>query len=317
MKKLLLSLVLAVLPLGLSAASGTAIPGGNQSVTFVINKPGAYYLAADRLMTNQTLPAIQILVPDVTLDLNGYAVRFADISGTGDAIEIKASNVEVRNGSILNTPGYAIDGAVAKLTGLRVIDVRASDTQGINVGGDGTIVDRCQVTDTRGTGIRISGIGSQVYRSVVRNVDELNGSGGVGVFLGYATTIADCTITNTAGPGIYCYPRCTVVDNRIEQANLSQAPKDAGITLVTAGSSHLRGNTVLFCYAAGIRVGENSSGCVIENNVISNTRQAGPQLGTALVTSAASTLLRGNLGVDNDGSFISGIIIDAGGNHGY
>ncbi|HEX2100217.1 MAG TPA: hypothetical protein VHF69_06130 [Candidatus Synoicihabitans sp.] len=78
MKNLILSCLLAVLPLSLFAASGTAIPGGNQNTPFVIDKPGAYYLAANRTMTKLNVwAAIEIKADNVTLDLNGFTLGLA------------------------------------------------------------------------------------------------------------------------------------------------------------------------------------------------------------------------------------------------
>jgi hypothetical protein len=115
MKKLVLSILLTVLPLALFGASGTAIPGGNQAAPFVINKPGAYYLAANRVMTTkgQAVGAIQIDASDVTLDLNGYTLGYVDVDGSGSGILVNGSNVEIRNGSINTCPSM-------RFTSLRV-----------------------------------------------------------------------------------------------------------------------------------------------------------------------------------------------------
>jgi hypothetical protein len=83
----LFSLLLAAVPPGLFAASGTAIPGGNQTAPFVIAKPGAYHLAANRVMTATGKPAIEITASDVTLDLNGSTLGYIDSTGAGDARE--------------------------------------------------------------------------------------------------------------------------------------------------------------------------------------------------------------------------------------
>ena len=161
MKKLILTLLLAVLPLSSFAASGTAIAGGSQSTPYVINKPGAYYLAANRVMTTLGQAAIQIDASDVTLDLNGYTLSFPNAEGPyTPGIKAKGANIEIRNGSISTIPGSAIhvDGLLENV-GLRLIDLRIADSMGIGTGAWGTWVERCQVTDTSGNAIQV-GTGS-------------------------------------------------------------------------------------------------------------------------------------------------------------
>src|SRR5688572_4273273 len=96
-----LALSLALLPAALFAANPNAggstdtptgpkvIPGGTFTTPYVISAPGAYVLGGNRTVSADT-NVIEITAPDVTLDLNGFAVDQA----TGTKTGISASVVE-------------------------------------------------------------------------------------------------------------------------------------------------------------------------------------------------------------------------------
>jgi hypothetical protein len=316
MKKSLLSLLLALVPLALLGASGTAIPGGNQATPFIINKPGAYYLAANRVMTNTALPAIEITASGVTLDLNGFNLGYSDVAGTADAILAKSSNIEIRNGSITTAPGRAIYSPnEPENVGMRVIDVRVVDTRGLSLGSKGAWVERSQIFDSRDYAIQIEGWGGTVKDCVVRNVVKAQELG-IGISVDYFGTVVGCNVAETAHSGIVGGGgNCTIRNNRVDQANLAQQPTGAGIHLVWSRHSHVSENHINLASGAGIFLMNNSLGCLIEKNLVASTHAAGSQTGYAFVNSFSPTpVLRGNVGFSNAGGFISGAHIDGGGN---
>ena len=316
MKKLILSLLLAVLPLSSFAASGTAIPGGAQSTPFIINKPGSYYLAANRIMTTLGQPAIQIDASDVTLDLNGYMLSFPSAEGPNTpGIKVKGANIEIRNGSISTVPGSAIHADnLLENVGLRLFDLRVADTKGIDAGAGNSWIERCQVIDTRGIAIDLGNHGT-VKDCAIRNVESGLGSWtGIGINISGYGSVTGCSVDGTAHAGIACGPHTVVKNNRVSQANTSRSASSAGILVSFSRYSNVSENTVTNCYAAGFRVTNDSYGVVLEKNVVSETQQGGPQVGFAIVSSAASTIVRGNMGYSNAGGFISGPFIDGGSN---
>lgn len=315
MKKLLLSLLFAVLPLSAFAASGTAIPGGSQSTPFVINKPGAYYLAANRVMTATGLNAIQIEAPDVTLDLNGFTLSFTNINGTGYGIMITSENVEIRNGSITTVPYGAIRSVGGAAT--RVIDVRVSDSAGIQLVSSASLVERCHIIDSRGQAVLLGGHGCTLKDSHIYYVEPFAGSStSHGVYASTACKVVGNHFESTRGSAIYCPGSgALIADNHVYEANLGKSSSAAGI-LASGSHVRVRGNSVYGCLGAGITLTENSYGCVVENNVVGRTEAASPLVGSAIVSQVPSTILRGNMGMGNAGGLIAGNFIDGGNNVG-
>ena len=314
MKKSLLIFILGIFPFALFGAGGTAIPGGNQATPFLINKSGAYYLAANRVMTGgQT--AIEITASDVTLDLNGCTLSYADIAGTSDAIVVKGSNIEVRNGSISTVPGRAIYSPDEPgKAGMRIIDLRVDDTKGIYVGAEGAWVERCQVFASRGYALVVKGSSGTVKDCVVRKVIAADALG-YGISVGDFGTVVGCKVSETAYSGILCDNAADIRNNRVDQANLSQHVTGAGIHLGWAQRSRVSDNIVTLCTAAGIRLMNDSFGCILERNLVSKTWPASTQAGYAFVISfSPTTIMRGNFGSANAGGFISGTHIDGGDN---
>jgi hypothetical protein len=315
MKKFVLSILLAVLPLALFGASGTAIPGGNQAAPFIINKPGAYYLAANRVMTTKGGSAIEITASDVTLDLNGYTLSYVDSEGAGTGVTVTSSNVEIRNGSICTVPYNAIFTKTG--AGIRIIDVRMADTGGITLNSEGSRVERCHIVDSRGFAVSLSGWGSVLTDCQIHYVQPFPGStASYGVYVSTYCRVIGNDFDATNGPAIYCTgARAAINDNQVTRANLSKSSEAAGI-LVTSGNVSLRGNAVLETQGTGIHIAQNAIGCVVDHNVVNRTVTTGPLVGAGIVSQTPTTILRGNLGSSNGGGLIVGTFVDGGNNVG-
>jgi hypothetical protein len=315
MKKLVLSLLLAVLPLALFGASGTAIPGGNQAAPYIINKSGAYYLAANRVMTTKGQAAIQIDASDVTLDLNGYTLSYADIEGAGYGITVTTSNVEIRNGSVITVPYAAISASGG--TGVRIIDVRLADTGGIRAFSYATLIERCHIIDSHGSAVNLGGWASVLKDCHIRYVQPYSASGlSYGVYVSTYCKAVGNHIGYTDGAAIYCAGSYAILqDNQVVEANKSKANDAAGI-LVFGSNVSLRGNTVHDAAGMGIKITEQASGCMVDNNLVCRTSKTGALAGAGIVSQHASTLLRGNLGSGNAGGLTAGNFVNGGGNQG-
>ena len=319
MKKLILTLLLAALPLSLLAASGTAIPGGNQSTPFIINKPGAYYLAGNRVMTDKTvLGAIQILADNVTLDLNGFTLSYTDIASDpsvfGHAIFSNKNNVEVRNGTISTIPNEAVHAQVGD--GFRLIDVRIMDSHGVRITVPGALVERCHITNSRGRAITIEGDGSIVRSCTVAWVEPTKPTDGYGIYVGSNCSAVDCSVSNTHLEGIGLWGIGALIEGcLISNANLSKTSQRGAITVVGTGNT-VRRNIISGAFASGVTIGGSAIGAVIEQNVITGTESAGAGSGAGIRSLSASSIILNNKGASNASGLISGQYVNGGGNLG-
>jgi hypothetical protein len=315
MKKLILSLILGILPLALFGASGTAIPGGNQAAPFIINKPGAYYLAANRVMTTKGGSAIEITASDVTLDLNGYTLSYADTQGSGTGIIVNGSSAEIMNGSISTVPSNAVFVPVG-VAGVRIIDLRIADTRGIKTSGDSTLIERCHIIDSRAAAADLGGwqnVLKDCYIEIVQPT-ALN-AGGYGVYASSAARVIGNYIGRTHGGGIFCTgPHSVVKDNQLVETNQGKTSDAAGIR-VGANYVQVSGNTIQRAFGAGIKI-SSGVGCIVERNVVFRTEIAGSAIGVGFDSQNGSTILRGNLGTGNAGGLTAGPFINGGDNLG-
>jgi hypothetical protein len=318
MKLIHLALALAAVPAAVFAANANfSIPGGSQSSTFVISTSGIYSLAASRVMTDNTKNAIEITVPDVTVDLNGCTISYASVAGgSGIGINIPtAVNVEIRNGSITNVPMAAIRSDGATGSGLRVIDVRVAGSRGIASKAAATLVDRCHVTDTSSAAaIWIGALDGVVRNCQVRNVVTASGIAASG-----GTQIIGNTIDTTAYSAIYVGPTNAgetggiVARNVIRRANQGGFAWHGGMNIYGVGVM-ITDNNVHDCKGAGI--GAMGSGLLVASNHIVGTTTTATGAGHAIFTQFADTIIRSNSALLNAGNLIQGPYIDAGGNVG-
>lgn len=270
MKNLLrILLALGATAVAAFAQTGTAIPGGNQSATYVINKPGRYYLAAHRVMTDPNKNAIEIAADDVTLDLNGHTVAFASNVGTGHGIYGKDfQNAEIRGGGIAVTPQMGIEihsTAIPRTSNVRIIDVRVSQpgSMGIRVLANATTISRCSVDESTH-----SGIVSYASNGVLITDCVVNKTGQSGIVANSGGSIVkNCVVSNTDSTGIQISENGLVESCHVSFSNKSGAGYAAGITL--ASRSVARGNTVAVCKTNGIKALGYS--VLIEANTVLDT----------------------------------------------
>jgi hypothetical protein len=239
---------------------GTAIPAGSVATTFVISKPGAYYLAGERVMTDNTKPIIAIACDDVTLDLSGYSISFADASaGNSPAIISSKTNIEIRNGSVANVPNTGIN--LYSTTQSRVVGVRVSDVvigSGISVG-SAALVNDCELFNCD-SGISV-GSGSAVENCRVTKTN------GTGIYANTSCIIRSNVVRSTKGSGILCNYSSLIEGNCVTDANLSNSDMGAGIWL-TNGATTVRGNQISYCGARSICV--NGKALIDGNTIYSN-----------------------------------------------
>jgi parallel beta-helix repeat protein len=288
---------------------GTPIPGGAQSTSYVITKPGSYYLAGDRSMTAD-ITAIIVNVPDVTIDLNGCTLSYTGGS-TANGIEIPAtSNVEIRNGSINDVPGDAIRAVNGSV--LRIVDVHVANAGkfGLNSTTGLTAVDRSDFSNCGMDGIYIDNAPSM---SQVRNTTVMN-NGRMGVLIsgGRGSEVSGCKAQNNQQSGIALLGVGGLIsDNVLYNNNVSKLTNHGGIAV--GSRSTVRNNVVCGNNIHGIYV--SSSGCNIEGNTITITANAANNvnLGNAITFNFGGGLVVNNR-ISPSTNTITGSFTNGGGN---
>ena len=168
----------------------TTAPGDADSV-FRITVPGSYYLTGSFFVTAGKR-GVEIATSDVTLDLNGYAIRpFGAGSLEGVQGASGARNIVVRNGSILGMDSHGVD--------LRLVEGGAvSDLVVQNCDGDGVrsgfafVITGCSADGNGGVGFR--GANTSVIRDCTARSNGADGFNGI-------FTADNCLADGNAGFG--------------------------------------------------------------------------------------------------------------------
>lgn len=173
------------------------------ALPFVITQPGAYYLTTN-LYGQASDYGIQILTNNVTLDLNGFALRGHTNSFDGIVIFQSSSNVVVSGGSLTGwgTGFYAVRGLARHSTYQQLTIV--GNSFGVSCS-DGSVIRDCMIGSNQRDGIDVNGNGSFVLNNTLAGNNSLGGPGNValGVY-GTANRIEGNHITvNNGGFGIY------------------------------------------------------------------------------------------------------------------
>lgn len=176
-------------------------PGDSNSV-FHITQPGSYYLTGNETGV-ASRHGIKVSAAEVSIDLNGFALRGVSGSLNGIHGESTAARVRVRNGA---ATGWGSSGIFLPNGGVIVEDVSASGNtvNGIRVF-LGAVIRRCRAFQ--------------------------NGSpttGGQGIWTGPACVVEDCTANENQSDGIRAasasiVTRCTARGNRANGILLSAA----------------------------------------------------------------------------------------------
>jgi parallel beta-helix repeat protein len=219
----------------------------------VITVPGKYFVSRNLPPPAAGGVTIQILVPDVEIDLNGMQL---DVTGAAYGIlAIGTNRVSVRNGHLVGNGVAAalhVEDAVQVTVEELTIDVAGGATRGIEL-------DNVSDFDVRRN--LIAGAGNEAIRIT-----------GPGPFAPYHGAVAD-NILRSSNVGIFLSLGSSVIvrNNAIESNMLY------GIRIEDSGGILIAENTAQGM-AEGISLFQ-SSGCKIYNNVADETADAGIHLG--------------------------------------
>jgi hypothetical protein len=225
---------------------------GNATTTFIISAPGSYYFT-DNITGDTGKHGISIQANDVTLDLNGFALKGGAGGLRGVDVPVAQSAFCIRNGSVRGWFGGGVraDAAVTLAENLRL-----SDNIGATglVVGNGSMIKDC-VASGNGTGF-FAGDRTQISHCIA----TVNTSHGFDC-TGYVN-ILDCTSSRNGGNGFNTLGGCSI----LRCSATRNLPNGKGIL---AGD----GCTISDCTAnnnGGLGIGTNAgsiSKCTSNNNV--------------------------------------------------
>ena len=199
-------------------------PKNRPAPTFIINRPGSYYLGGNRHAIGT---GISVKANNVTIDLMGYSL--VGTSSPGKGIEmIDRKNVRIMNGTIRRFASYGVSNIIIgenhQLINLRI----HSNLRGISLLGDSHLVKNCVVSNNLGWGISVEYqsmvIGNIVSRnqgigiigddgsSIIENKVYNNGSG---ISVDYGCTIERNTVISNNGEGIHGWIGSVISENTV------------------------------------------------------------------------------------------------------
>lgn len=261
------------------AINATNTPGDATSV-FKITQPGSYYLTGN-ITGVSAKHGIEIAANDVTIDLNGYALRGVTGSLDGIGATTVVQNTAIVNGTINGWGDDGIDLLTTTCLNTRVQGVTASNNGGDGItlyanavvrdsiaylnGGNGIsvsvegVIEDCVAKMNTANGIVLGAVGV-VSRCESRN----NGSDGIQSTSNGYSSIFDCTSVDNGGNGIRVYRGTLVTRNNCSF-------NGAGGIFVTGPDNRIESNT-LSSNTRGVDV--DSSGNIIVKNTCSGSSAA-------------------------------------------
>jgi hypothetical protein len=230
-----------------------------------------------RLTSNLTVPsenttAVQINSNDVTLDLNGFAIRGITTcsgtgltlncspTGTGSGVSSSSNRLIVQNGTI-----------------------SAMGSRGITLGGVDHLVKGVVVSGNGGVGIRVG-----IRATVTNVVSTLNGS--QGILTSGTSRVTDSIAQDNGSNGIDCGG---VNAPFVAHGNTSRRNRFAGISCSGGGTTAI-GNSVFNNGGDGIRVGVG--GTIVNNSAFANDGD-GIEAGAGSLVSDNAVRLNDGLGL--------------------
>ena len=224
------------------AINATNTPPGD-TATFIINRPGSYYLATN-IVAAPGKHGILVVSGGVTAALNGFdLVGNTDSQGFHGVFVLATAFVRIHNGSIRGWGGNGIDVGVTRCA--VITDVRSIDNIVYGIRGRLNTVARDCVTVNNASGIRV-----EQGSTVDRCISSENAFNGIEATNACIIANNNCNLNGKAGDGAGIV--VTGTDNRIESNNSIRA--DRGIDITGAGNIIIKntcsGNTLNWSIAA-------------------------------------------------------------------
>jgi parallel beta-helix repeat protein len=289
--------------------NATNTPGGS-FFEFIISQPGSYYLTGDVTTAKET--AIRIAASSVTLDLNGFEIRFGGSGGAESGVEILGARCTVKNGRISgffygvrNEPGaFDVPGSAAGPTLLHL--TLAGNQHGLLIFASGARIEGCTAVNNS------SGITTGAAALVRNCLASGNAAGGTGISVGAGSNVTHCTASNNGGRGIagqsdVTIESCTAVGNGRDGIAV-------GDRCVVRSSTANRNGGTSGVLGTGISAGIRAliSGCSADENRDDGIAAQGDSV---IVNNRASFNGRGGAGAAAAGIHVTGAGSRIEGNH--
>lgn len=187
-----------------------------------ISSSGSYYLTDDIVVAANGQSGIEVLVANVTIDLNGYDIVGGSLFVTSSANGIDAAQgLTVRNGVIRD---FTLDAIQGDFDDLMVVEnVLARNNGGGIVVGDSSRVIDCRAFDNGDNGID-AGNSSVVYSCVAQS-NDLDG-----IIAGNAAVVSHCTASGNGSDGILA------LENALIQSCVARDNGTDGIQIFGSGA---------------------------------------------------------------------------------
>lgn len=302
------------------------------SALFSISQPGSYYLTGD-VTGVSSKRGIEVLVPNVTIDLNGFTLSGTSGPAAGIYINASASRVNIRNGTIVGwgfdgiDGGFNTNGSFEHITAMNNgaassgrFGIRAGNNMHVrdciansNTGGGISVNDNCDVIDC--IAVTNSANGFTAGAANVLRGCTTRGNIASGFVLTDSNTVENCAAANNGNYGFSAganatFTACSANSNSSDNfstgargslvnCSAHASPGGNGIILLGPGGSATGCNADANAYR-GIYVQVSGS---VTNCTCSNNSLVGVFVGAH--SRVANCLISGNIG--------TGILVDTGG----
>ncbi len=232
----------------------------------LINTPGSYYLVENVPFTGASgANGIEIIVDDVTIDLNGFYLEGASevVAGRIGILATNRRNIHIKNGTVRNWSLGGISLPNSENCIIGHMRVENCGFAGIQTGRQSRVHD-CAVVGSSDTGI--IAFGASINGCTVRD------SGGDGIFASDGSTVTNSTSSSNGARGIVVsggsITSCGSSQNGIwgMQATNGSSISNSGSYQDNSGLDALNGSTITNCAAfdhqnaVGISVRQGSLG---------------------------------------------------------
>lgn len=265
----------------------------------VIKQPGSYVLRHN-LVVGAGHDCIDVTVPNVLIDLNGFS-----IIGPSSGVGVNAgaiANVTVRNGFVTGMEGGGVD--VGENGVVQGVTASSNGSFGISAGANAQILNNNANSNSR------AGIFFSASDRVVGNTVDGNGANGIAVLSETSTNalISANTANGNGANGIGCGV------NNIVTGNTANSNKTVGIICGTGSTA--TGNLASLNGNQGILVGDNAR---VSGNVVNDNGAAGITAGNSVQADGNEANTNASYGLDfagPDSGYTENVLTDNNGGGG-